>query len=138
MDKVVKIMKEDDLEESDDVYTQALIICKDTLDRRNFLTMETKEGRMKFSKDLLGGQEIQIEVNVIPRSVPTAVVYVVLFSKTCMLSSLVWPMFVWFVLFVVMFPGQCLFKLHRCNVACGLNFVCCFFLLNPNKLCVLI
>ena len=50
MDKVVKIMKEDDLEESDDVYTQALIICKDTLDRRNFLTMETKEDRMKFLK----------------------------------------------------------------------------------------
>ena len=42
MDKVVKIMKEDDVEESDDVYTQALIICKDTLHRRNFLTMETK------------------------------------------------------------------------------------------------
>jgi hypothetical protein len=26
-----------------------------------------------------------------------------------------------------MIPGQYLFKLHRCNVACGLNFVCCFF-----------
>ena len=50
MDKVVKIIKEDGVEETDDVYTQALIICKDTLDRRNFLSMETKEGRLKFLK----------------------------------------------------------------------------------------
>ena len=50
MDKVVKIMKEDSMEEIDDVYTQALIICKDTLDRRNFLSMETKEGRLKFRR----------------------------------------------------------------------------------------
>ena len=50
MDKVVKIMKEDGVEETDDVYTQALIIFKDTLDRRNFLSMETKEGRLKFLK----------------------------------------------------------------------------------------
>ena len=50
MDKVVKIMKDDGVEEIDDVYTQALIICKDTLDRRNFLSMETKEGRLKFLK----------------------------------------------------------------------------------------
>ena len=50
MDKVVKIIKEDGVEETDDVYTQALIICKDTLDRRNFLSMETKEGRLKFRR----------------------------------------------------------------------------------------
>ena len=50
MDKVVKIMKEDGVEETDDVYTQALIICKDTLDHRNLLSMETKEGRLKFLK----------------------------------------------------------------------------------------
>jgi len=50
MDKVVKIMKDDGVEEIDDVYTQALIICKDTLDRRNFLSMETKEERLKFLK----------------------------------------------------------------------------------------
>jgi len=50
MDNVVKIMKEDGVEETDDVYTQALIIFKDTLDRRNFLSMETKEGRLKFLK----------------------------------------------------------------------------------------
>ena len=50
MDKVVNIMKEDGVEETDDVYTQALIICKDTLDYRNFLSMETKEGRLKFLK----------------------------------------------------------------------------------------
>ena len=42
MDKVVKILKEDGLCESDAMYAQALIICKNTLDRRNFLTMETK------------------------------------------------------------------------------------------------
>ena len=48
MDKVVKILKEDGLRESDVVYAQALIICKNTLDRRNFLTMETKEGLLNF------------------------------------------------------------------------------------------
>ena len=35
-----------------------------------------------------------------------------------------------------MFLRLCLFKLHRCNVAYGQNFVWYFFL-NPNKLCVL-
>ena len=50
MDNVVKIMKEDGVKETYDVYTQALIICKDTLDRRDFLCMETKEGRLKFLK----------------------------------------------------------------------------------------
>ena len=50
MDKVVKIMKEDGVEETNDVYTQALIICKDTLDHRNFISMETKEDRLKFLK----------------------------------------------------------------------------------------
>ena len=50
MDKVVKIIKEDGVEETDDVYTQALIISKDTLDHRNFLGMETKEGSLKFLK----------------------------------------------------------------------------------------
>ena len=48
MDKVKKILKEDGLRESDAVYAQALIIWKNTLDRRNFLTMETKEGRLNF------------------------------------------------------------------------------------------
>ena len=48
MDKVYKILKEDGLRESDVVYAHALIICKNTLDRRNFLTMETKEGRPNF------------------------------------------------------------------------------------------
>jgi len=44
------IMKEHGVEETGDVYTQALIVCKDTLDRRNFISMETKEGRLKFLK----------------------------------------------------------------------------------------
>ena len=48
MDKVVKILKEDGLHESDAVYAQALIICTSTLHRRNFLTMETKEGHLNF------------------------------------------------------------------------------------------
>ena len=55
MDKVVKIMKEDGLEESDTVYAQALIICTNTLHRRNFLSMETKQGRINFCADVLGG-----------------------------------------------------------------------------------
>ena len=44
------MIDEDGVEETNDVYTQALIICKDTLDHRNFLSMETKEGRLKFLK----------------------------------------------------------------------------------------
>ena len=48
MDKVVKILKEDGLRESDPMYTQALILRKNTLDRRNFLSMETKEGQLNF------------------------------------------------------------------------------------------
>ena len=48
MDKVVKIMKEDGLKESDVVYAHALIICTNTLHRRNFLSMETKQGRINF------------------------------------------------------------------------------------------
>ena len=50
MDNVVKIMKEDGVKETYDVYTQALIIYKDTLNHRNFLDMENKEGRLKFLK----------------------------------------------------------------------------------------
>jgi len=50
MDKVVKILKEDGLRESDPVYAQALILCKNTLDHRNFLSMEIKEGRLNFLK----------------------------------------------------------------------------------------
>jgi hypothetical protein len=50
MDKVVKILKEDGLLESDPVYAQALILCKNTLDRQNFLSMETKEDRLNFLK----------------------------------------------------------------------------------------
>ena len=48
MDRVVKIMKEDGLRESDVVYAHALIICTNTLHRRNFLTMETEEGHLNF------------------------------------------------------------------------------------------
>ena len=48
MDKVVKIMKEDGLEESDAIYAQTLIICTNTLHRRNFLSMEIKQGCINF------------------------------------------------------------------------------------------
>ena len=48
MDKVVKTMKEDGLRESDAVYAHALIICTNTLQRRNFRSMKTKEGRLNF------------------------------------------------------------------------------------------
>jgi len=50
MDKIVKILKEDGLRDSDPMYAQALILCKNTLDRRNFLSMETKEGQLNFLK----------------------------------------------------------------------------------------
>ena len=50
MDKIVKILKEDGLHESHPMYAQALILCKNTLDRRNFLSMETKEGQLNFLK----------------------------------------------------------------------------------------
>ena len=48
MDKVKKILKEDGLLESDAMFAHALIICRNTLHRRNLLTMETKEGRLNF------------------------------------------------------------------------------------------
>jgi hypothetical protein len=48
MDQVKKILKEDGLLESDAMFAHALIICTNTLHRRNFLTMETKEGRLNF------------------------------------------------------------------------------------------
>ena len=55
MDKVKKILKEDGLLESDAMFAQALIICMNTLHRRNFLAMETKRGAPELSTDLLGG-----------------------------------------------------------------------------------
>ena len=48
MDKVKKVLKEDGLLESDPMFAHALIICRNTLHRRNLLTMETKEGCLNF------------------------------------------------------------------------------------------
>ena len=48
MDKVKKILKEDGLLESDAMFAHALIICTNTLQRRNFRSMKTKEGRLNF------------------------------------------------------------------------------------------
>ena len=43
-----QIMKQDGLPESDPVFAHALVVFKNTVDRRNFLTMETKEDRMNL------------------------------------------------------------------------------------------
>ena len=38
----------DGLREFDAMYAHTLIICKNTLDHRNFLSMKTKEGHMNL------------------------------------------------------------------------------------------
>ena len=43
-----QIMKQDGLPESDPAFAHALVVFKNTVDRRNFLTMEMKEGRMNL------------------------------------------------------------------------------------------
>ena len=43
-----QIMKQDGLHKSDPAFAHALVVFKNTVDRRNFLTMETKEGRMNL------------------------------------------------------------------------------------------
>ena len=48
MAKVKQIMKQDGLPESDPAFACALVVFKNTVDRRNFLSMETKEGRMNL------------------------------------------------------------------------------------------
>ena len=46
--KVKQILKQDGLPESDPTFAHALVVFKNTVDRRNFLSMETKEGRMNL------------------------------------------------------------------------------------------
>ena len=46
--KVKQILKQDGLSESDPTFAHALVVFKNTVDRRNFLSMETKEGRMNL------------------------------------------------------------------------------------------
>jgi len=48
MAKVKQLMKQDGVTESDPAFAHALVVFKNTVDRRNFLAMETKEGRMNL------------------------------------------------------------------------------------------
>ena len=48
MAKVKQLMKQDGVAESDPAFAHALVVFKNTVDRRNFLAMETKEGRMNL------------------------------------------------------------------------------------------
>jgi hypothetical protein len=48
MEKVKKMLKEDGFQEYDDLFTQAIILYTNTVYRRTYLGMDTKEGRFKF------------------------------------------------------------------------------------------
>ena len=48
MAKVKQILKQDGLPESDPAFAHALVVFKNTVDRRNFLSMEMKEGCMNL------------------------------------------------------------------------------------------
>ena len=48
MAKVKQIMKQDGLPESNPAFARALVVFKNIVDRRNFLSMETKEGHMNL------------------------------------------------------------------------------------------
>ncbi|KAL6659119.1 hypothetical protein ACP70R_003159 [Stipagrostis hirtigluma subsp. patula] len=50
MAKVRQILKEDGYSESDLFFAQALSLCTNRLHRRNFLDLETKEGRLNYVK----------------------------------------------------------------------------------------
>ena len=43
-----QILKQDGLPESDPVFAHALVVFENIVDHRNFLSMETKEGRMNL------------------------------------------------------------------------------------------
>jgi hypothetical protein len=44
VDEVVRLLKQDGLEEDSDLYCMANILCKSDIDRRFFLHLNTKEG----------------------------------------------------------------------------------------------
>jgi hypothetical protein len=48
VDKVVRALKQDGLEEDYDLYCMANILCKNDIDRRFFLHLNTKEGRLHW------------------------------------------------------------------------------------------
>ena len=46
--EVVRLLKEDGLEEDSDLYCMANILCKNDIDRRLFLHLKSKEGRLHW------------------------------------------------------------------------------------------
>jgi hypothetical protein len=48
VDEVVQLLKQDGLEENPDLYCMATILCKNEINRRFFLNMNTKEGRLHW------------------------------------------------------------------------------------------
>ena len=48
VDEVVRLLKEDGLEEDSDLYCMANILCKNDIDRRFFLHLNTKEGHLHW------------------------------------------------------------------------------------------
>jgi hypothetical protein len=47
-DEVMQLLKQDGLEEDSDLYCMTTILCKNEIDRRFFLNMNTKEGRLHW------------------------------------------------------------------------------------------
>jgi hypothetical protein len=48
VDEVVRVLKQDGLEEDSNLYCMANILCKNDIDRRFFLHLNTKEGRLHW------------------------------------------------------------------------------------------
>jgi hypothetical protein len=48
VNEVVRVLKQDGLEEDSDLYCMANILCKNNIDRRFFLNLNTKEGRLHW------------------------------------------------------------------------------------------
>jgi hypothetical protein len=46
VDEVVRLLKEDGLEEDSDLYCMANILCKNDINRRFFLHLKSKAGRL--------------------------------------------------------------------------------------------
>jgi hypothetical protein len=44
----MRVLKQDGLEEDSDLYCMANILCKNDIDRRFFLHLNTKEGRLHW------------------------------------------------------------------------------------------
>ena len=48
VDEVVRLLKEDGLEEDSDLYCMENTLCKNDIDRRFFLYLNTKEGHLHW------------------------------------------------------------------------------------------